>query len=85
MTTTPTDPRAVLEGYAQGKTTIQVVVTEHLAPKAFAALRAVLDLHAPNPGMPLADTWCMHCLDDNLGPKWPCPTVRKITAALEAK
>lgn len=73
-----TGPLAVLEGYAQGKTTIQVVTTEHLAPKAFDALRAVFKLHAPAPG----NAWCLHCAGSE---RWPCPTIRKITTALEAK
>lgn len=72
-----TDPRQLLDHYQRNYS----ATPEEL----FFALGAVLDLHAPHPGMPLADTWCMHCLDESLGPRWPCPTVRKITAALEAK
>lgn len=57
------------------------------APKAFAALRAVLDLHViGNPGVG-AVAWCGGCGDDVsiAAPDWPCPTVQAITTALEAK
>ena len=52
-------------------------------PAAVAALRAVLDLHAPD------REWghiCGHCTDfDTYGSEWidyPCPTVKAITEAL---
>lgn len=54
------------------------------APKAFAALRAVLDRH------PLVHDeidrcrGCWNAIHDNYE-RWPCDTVRAITAALEAE
>jgi hypothetical protein len=51
------------------------------APKAFAALLAVLDLHVND----LGD--CRECgVDATEEPiPWPCATIRAITTALEAK
>lgn len=54
------------------------------APKAFAALRAVLELHAPEHEV-LPE--CSHCFaeGDVDHVPWPCPTVQAIATALEAK
>lgn len=56
----------------------------HLGPRAFAALRAVLDLHRQHDSL---DGTCVGCSEredtyDDI--PWPCPTVTAITAALEA-
>lgn len=62
-----------------------------VAPKAFVALRAVLDLHGPytGPGADDAEPVCGGCIHDpedrdEDGVPWPCPTVAAITTALEA-
>lgn len=55
------------------------------APKAFAALRAILDLHPiGNPGV-AAVAWCGGCGDADTAPDWPCPNVQAIVTALEAQ
>lgn len=58
----------------------EAAVREPAAPKAFAALRAVLDLHWPDDGD------CAECgVDTHENPiPWPCDTVRAIATALEA-
>lgn len=86
---TVTDPRALLNDYAD---TIDfergdlLDERESYAPAAFAALRAVLDLH---PEVVLTDYnehICLHCSDDRQhNVPWPCPTVQAVTVALEAK
>lgn len=58
------------------------------APKAFAALRAVLDLHKPTRDGHYCEE-CVRvqacCYDDvTAEASWPCGTVDAITAALEA-
>lgn len=55
---------------------------EHMAPAAFAALRAVLDAHPERK----FDTWsaCDGCTDGAHLVVWPCETVQAIVAALEA-
>lgn len=64
---------------------------EHMAPLAFAALRAVLDLHYDrkmwNGSDNVPSGTCNACSEredtyDDI--PWPCPTVRAITTALEA-
>jgi hypothetical protein len=56
------------------------------APHAFAALRAVLDIHKPSSRVIDKWTYCYHCSDSNGDClPWPCPTVRAITEALEGK
>lgn len=78
-----TDPRQLLDDHANGTSTLKLVVTqEDLAPKAFAALRAVLDRH------PLVHDdgdrcgGCWNWLYETYE-RWPCPTVQAITTALE--
>jgi len=121
-----TDPRVLLDNY--GRRTLRGVPNEVRAPKAFAALRAVLDLHPPSTltagvlperfgpgrcafchlGAPIREyrdrpwpekpeldmhehtdlhPWCFACAgpEEETSQSWPCPTVRAITTALEAK
>lgn len=70
-----TDPRALLD-------------REDCAPRAFAALRAVLDLHPRIPGLP-GTMWCLTCWKpgrEAMEPvPWPCATVQAITTALEGR
>jgi hypothetical protein len=55
---------------------------EAAAPRAFAALRAVLDLHAPEEfGEP--QTICPECSDGSPVVAWPCDTVPAIEEALK--
>lgn len=61
---------------------------EYHAPLAFAALRAVLDLHKPTRDGHYCEE-CVRvracCYDDvTAEAAWPCGTVDAITAALEA-
>jgi hypothetical protein len=83
------EPRVVLDAYAVGHEAGAIGCRgfnrrDH-APAAFAALRAVLDLHViGNPGV-AAVAWCGGCGDIETAPDWPCPTVRAITTALEAR
>lgn len=77
------DPRALLDAYAEvpNMNVIQLPFTPgHMAPLAFAALRAVLDLHVNDMGD------CRECGVDAVEEPipWPCATVRAITTALEA-
>jgi hypothetical protein len=74
--------RELLDAYADEACTHLAVAPnsageerEEFAPKAFAALRAVLDLHSPDNGM---SAFCNGC-----DFPFPCPTVRAITTALE--
>ena len=77
-----TDPRELLDTYAA---TLPPLVAleprEHAAPKAFAGLRAVLDLHKPREAIGGGDeeriTVC-----DHSGDLWPCATVQAVTKAL---
>lgn len=82
------DPRELADAYAT-----EVVwggydecePREGNSPKAFAALRAVLDLHRQHESL---DATCVECSEredtyDDM--PWPCPTVHAITTALEAK
>lgn len=50
-----------------------------VAPKAFDAIRAVLDLHRAV--SQYVDPYCATCNSD----VWPCPTVQAITTALTAE
>lgn len=72
------DPRELLERYAGEKAYphMPYVVPEriHHAPKAFVALRKVLELHRTADG---GDLWCVECGEDT-----PCPTVAAISEAL---
>jgi hypothetical protein len=77
-----TDPRQLLDAYAG-----EFGEREDYAPSAFAALRAVLDLHQPYE--PYRDTppdmFCAGCKTHVTMTPWPCATVKSITDALEAK
>lgn len=83
-----TDPRQLLDDYAASimgtyhRFEDDAVIPMVPAGKAFAALRAVLKLHAPIPNV--TPPWCMHCSGGEHVEMWPCPTVRAITTALEA-
>lgn len=88
---TVTDPRALLDAYAaeygdpEGECAHDCDDDRgRIAPKAFAVVRAVLDLH---PEAVLADYdehICLHCSDDRQhNVPWPCPTVDAVTTALE--
>lgn len=85
-----TDPRALLDAYA-GSWTDPDGECDHdcndnrgrLAPKAFVALRAVLDLHQPHANGSLTCVECSECEDTYDDVPWPCPTVTAITTALE--
>lgn len=90
-------PRELLERYSEEAGAHgyegQSYLREECAAKAFAALRAVLDLHVPW-APPEGAQWvsggaashCDGCAtgDPFLDPDWPCPTVKAITSALEA-
>lgn len=89
-----TDPRAALEAYG-GETAMKVgaipVFRGEQAPKAFAALGFVLDLHHDRAVWDgtrmVASGTCNECSEredtyDDI--PWPCLTVRAITTALEA-
>lgn len=78
-----TDARALLDAYAaEDIADAPHVPLAEIAPKAFAALRAVLDLHPiGNPGV-AAVAWCGGCGDVDTAPDWPCANVQAITAAL---
>jgi len=52
--------------------------------EAFAALRAVLDLHQPPPA-PSDGSWCVRCSSGENVETWPCPTLSAIVTALEAR
>lgn len=80
-----TDPRALLDQYAAEDPADgdygRQFRREQIAPEAFAALRAVLDLHSPC----VLDeaTVCGRCRFDNGEPeRYPCRTVVAITTAL---
>lgn len=52
-----------------------------IEPRAFAALRAVLDVHAPiGPTETSTGVFCTGCWNE---PVYPCATVRAIQTALE--
>lgn len=88
------DPRELLDAYAAIRTIAPLESSdppdEHgdyraelsdIAPKTFAALRAVLDLHSPDDD----GRYCIECgvdVSENEIP-WPCDTVQAITTALE--
>lgn len=78
-----TDPRELLDAYGREETRHDWITPdrEDQAPKAFAALRAVLDLHSP---MLASAPWCMACTGDDIE-SWPCPTVQNIIRELEGK
>lgn len=92
LAVTPTSkPRELLDRYAASEYDI-VLESEYavppvtgsvprtaVAPAAFAALRAVLDLHSPVEQH--GATWCAEDGDY----WWPCPTVQAITTALTAE
>lgn len=83
-----TDPRQLLDDYAAEKDFEPPMAFKPArtlyAPKAFVALRAVLDRH------PLVHDdgdrcgGCWNWLYETYE-RWPCPTVQAITTALEAK
>lgn len=77
-----TDPRELLDAYAAESdwAAVEGKYRQYLAPKAFAALRAVLDLHVPDPAV-RARVVCKHCV----AVRYPCPTVQAIARALEGK
>jgi hypothetical protein len=92
------DPRALLDTYAAELwvTTLSERPLEEFAPKAFAALRAVLDLHRPvhdertgwdsqAGGYGTISPACESCGSNDLAVAWPCPTMQAITTALETK
>lgn len=97
MTDPHAAPRALLEAYAKefsggfGKYEEGGFDRDETAPKAFAALRAILDLHKPE-APPPGHSWvsggaaphCEGCStgDPYLDPEWPCDTVTLIVAAL---
>lgn len=75
------DARELLEQYAADWNHGVVYGTwEPAAPRAFDALRAVLDRHQPfnNDGV----TYCGWDRIDGCGHVWPCPDVQAITRAL---
>lgn len=89
------DPRQLLDDYA-AETDFErgdlLDDREHEAPKAFAALRAVLDLHRgdttpvwPEPGeIEMGERlFCVECSHYEGSDDWPCPTIQAITRALE--
>lgn len=48
------------------------------APRAYAALRAVMEMHTAEPEKSvLQESWCSVC-----GYFWPCPTVRAVAEKL---
>lgn len=78
-----TGPRELLDAYAGDEVcdcewVHHVTERVNAAPKAFAALRAVLGLHKPD----AYNRWCEHCAEHEMVP-WPCPTVQAITNVLE--
>lgn len=86
-----TDPRALVDAYAEELDFERGDLNddrEYHAPKAFAALRAVLRQHPPYDGY-LGEQWCMTCWTPGahrMEPmRWPCPTAQAITRELEAK
>ncbi|GAA1030769.1 MULTISPECIES: hypothetical protein [Amycolatopsis] len=86
-----TDPRELIDTYAAETDFYRGDLLddrEHEAPKAFDALRAVLDLHKPedtdpdvDPGKTYCCTGCLDAYGDYRD--YPCATVRAITKALE--
>lgn len=61
---------------------------EDVSTKAFAALRAVLDIHKPEPTKFTTGVFltCKHCDTGDpyctVSQDWPCPTVQAVTKAL---
>ncbi|PXY20337.1 hypothetical protein [Prauserella endophytica] len=100
---TVTDPRATLDAYAYEDApklgSDPAPDREDYAMRAFAALRAVLDLHKRSDeeeGDPLTVMYghvCVECSDEHAVKNshaqgivlWPCPSVQAITTALGAK
>lgn len=93
------DARTLLERYARQDPDHVVLNFTHAAysPRAFDALRAVLELHQPRGGFTPPDSWygdqneCQSCggyeLVAGYGERghrtsWPCATVKAITAKL---
>lgn len=84
-----TDPRELLDAYASAEVMVEntyglfePTIREHATPEAFAALRAVLDVHKPiDRG---AGPQCAGCATHATFTSWPCRTVQAITTALEA-
>ena len=83
------DPRALLDAYAEipNMNVIPLPFTPRsMAPLAFAALSAVLDLHKPEfryPGDP--EPTCAGCATHvTFTPYEKCKTVQAVLAALEA-
>lgn len=89
-----TDPRKLLDTYASEDArplNPYLPDREDCAEKAFAALRAVLDLHQPETfdwvdadSEDRTSTDCKECDSGGVSDNWPCPTVLAITAALAA-
>lgn len=93
------DPRALIDAYAAEKDWDYPMAFKParrlFAPKAFAAVRAVLDLHKPetqlvwpDPGEPkdapmLERLYCVECSHYEGAVGYPCETVEVITRALE--
>ena len=83
-------PQEQLAAYATGEaeqTWRQFPARQDLAPRAFAALRAVLALHHAQPTHSYyGDTRpsCKACHQSGNTPVWPCPTVAAISSSLEA-
>lgn len=75
-------PRELLDNYASQGAGQYDDRLDEAAPKAFAALRAVLDRHPERK----FSTWsaCDGCTDGDHLVTWPCPTVDAITTALGA-
>lgn len=56
-------------------------------PQALTALRAVLNLHQPEPALVFGGApVCSHCVDATEEPvRYPCVTVQAVAAALEVR
>lgn len=79
------DPKELLDAYAARQWAPllpRAPRTEHYAPKAFAALRKVLERHKPIPfHCPPGKPFMVCSEEDHVS--WPCPTVQDITTELE--
>jgi hypothetical protein len=83
------DVRELLDAYAEAIPPITALEPrESAAPKAFAAVRVVLDLHVKRDG-----GYCTGCSDTNVRLPvpvvrlipWPCPTVLAVAKALDVE
>lgn len=82
------DPRALLDDYESSDADPWESGEETVgqqAPAAFAALRAVLDLHRQHESLHATCVECSETEDTYNDIPWPCPTVQAITTTLEAK